>query len=199
MSADGMAPIAYACVFYGAAFLVAAAAVLALQQLSQAADAHAAYRALHRLGAPRRLAAGSLRRQVGVSFAAPFAMACAHCVFGFVLIGALALMAESAGFVPIVAGTVGATAAVFALLLSAYLPRVRARSCAVGACGGWPAPSDGGLVLGGWLVPGGGAGAGRWVDAGRCVNSSTCWFTSAFIAGFIAAGFARSWRQNPAQ
>lgn len=115
MSADGMAPIAYACVFYGAAFLVAAAAVLALQQLSQAADAHAAYRALHRLGAPRRLAAGSLRRQVGVSFAAPFAMACAHCVFGFVLIGALALMAESAGFVPIVAGTVGATAAVFAL------------------------------------------------------------------------------------
>lgn len=113
-SAWALAPLAYACVFYGASFLVAAAAVLALQQLSQAADAAAAYRSLARLGTPPELARGSLRAQVGVAFAAPAAMACVHCAFGFALIGLLALMFSSEGFVVFALGTVALTLVVLA-------------------------------------------------------------------------------------
>ena len=111
-----LAPIAYACVFYGASFLVAAAAVLALQQLSQASDAARAYRALDRLGADRSLVRSSVRAQVGVSFLVPTAMACAHCVFGFALIGVLSIMFASEGFIVFAEGTVLSTLA----LVGAY-------------------------------------------------------------------------------
>lgn len=111
-SAWSLAPIAYACVFYGAAFMVAAAAVLALQQLSQAADAGTAYRALDRLGTDAALVRSSVRAQVGVSFAVPAVMACLHCVFGFALIFVLSLMFASEGFWLFAAATVGLTLAI---------------------------------------------------------------------------------------
>ena len=113
-SAWALAPLAYACVFYGASFLVAAAAVLALQQLSQAADASVAYRALARLGTPPELARRSLDAQVGVAFGAPAAMACLHCLFGFALIGLLSVMFASEGFGGFAAGTVALTLAILA-------------------------------------------------------------------------------------
>lgn len=108
-NAWALAPIAYACVFYGAAFLVSAAAVLALQQLSQAAGGEASFRALSRLGADRALLRASVRAQVGVSFAVPAAMACAHCVFGFALIYILSVVFASEGFGMFAAGTLALT------------------------------------------------------------------------------------------
>ena len=109
-----LAPLAYACVFYGATFLVAAAAVLALQQLSQASDAQAAYRALGRLGVDRCDIYGSIRAQVAASFITPAAMACLHCVFGFALIGLLSIMFASEGFLLFAGATVTLTVAVLA-------------------------------------------------------------------------------------
>ena len=117
-SAWALAPLAYACVFYGAAFMVAAAAVLALQQLSQAADADVAYRTLDRLGADAALVRSSVRAQVGASFAVPAVMACLHCLFGFALIFVLSIMFASEGFVLFAAATVGLT---LAILIAYYL------------------------------------------------------------------------------
>ena len=111
----GLEPIAFACIFYGAAFLVCAAAVLALQQLSQASDSVAAYGALDRLGAERPMVRASIRSQVAISFAVPGVMACVHCVFGFVLIGVLTVLSGSVGYLSFVAGTVFLTAATFAV------------------------------------------------------------------------------------
>ena len=124
--ADGgqaLLPVAYACVFYGAAFLVAAAAVLALQQLSRAVDAGRSYRALAVLGAPGGMVRASVRREVGVCFGVPVALALAHCVFGFVLIGVLGIMFGAEGILAFMCGTLALTLGILALY---YLGTVRA-------------------------------------------------------------------------
>lgn len=110
-----LAPVAYAAIFYGACFLVVAAAVLSLRQLAQSADDRSAYRILDLLGAPRALAARAAAAQIALCFAVPVLMALVHCVFGFTLIGLIMLMMGAAGFAGIVAGTVVATVAVMAL------------------------------------------------------------------------------------
>ena len=121
--ADMLLPIAYACVFYGAAFLIAAAAVLALQQLSRAADDEPAYRALAVLGVPERMRRVSVRVQVGVCFALPAGLALVHCIFGFVLIGMISIMMDAHGFVLFAGGTVIATLGILGLY---YVVTVRA-------------------------------------------------------------------------
>lgn len=113
---QALLPVAYSCVFYGAAFLVAAAAVLALQQLAQASDAARSYRTLAVLGAPGDVRRASVRAQVGASFALPTAIACAHCVFGFVLIGMISFMTGAEGFLALAGGTLATTL----LVLVAY-------------------------------------------------------------------------------
>lgn len=110
--ADMLLPVAYACVFYGASFLVAAAAVLALQQLSQALDAKARYRALAVLGAPPEMMQASMRWQVGICFGVPAALACVHCVFGFTLIGIISIMMEAEGSLAFMVGVLALTGAV---------------------------------------------------------------------------------------
>lgn len=120
-----LSALAYACIFYGASFLVAAAAVLALQQLSQAADAQRSYRILDALGADSPLVRASIRSQVAVSFIAPAAMALVHCLFGFTLIFILSIMFASEGFLVFAGATVAMTLAV----LFAYF-LVTASACA---------------------------------------------------------------------
>ncbi|OUP11153.1 FtsX-like permease family protein [Collinsella sp. An2] len=120
----GLEPIAFACIFYGAAFLVSAAAVLALQQLSQASDTAAAYRTLDVLGVRRGMVRSSILAQVVVSFAVPGALSCVHCIFGFTLIGMLTLMSGAVGFMSFAAGTLAFTAVTFALYYA-----VTARTC----------------------------------------------------------------------
>ena len=66
----------------GFTFLLAAAAVLALQQLSQAADNVPRYQILSRLGVPERMRDRSVLTQVALSFFLPLALAVVHSIVG---------------------------------------------------------------------------------------------------------------------
>lgn len=103
------APVGYIGIFYGMTFLVAAAAVLALQQLAEAADSRIRYRQLDRLGCDRRLMRRSIRAQLGLYFAAPAAFALVHDVFGLLLVGFLAFIVGSSSFVLTAAAVIGVT------------------------------------------------------------------------------------------
>ena len=63
-------------------FLLTAAAVLALQQLSQAADNAPRYRILARLGAPEKMRRRSVFTQVFLAFFLPLALAVVHAAVG---------------------------------------------------------------------------------------------------------------------
>ena len=73
-------------------FLLASAAVLALQQLTQAADNAPRYQLLARLGAPERMRARSVDIQVFLSFFLPLALALVHAAVG--MTAANAVIAE---------------------------------------------------------------------------------------------------------
>ena len=81
-NAAALAPIGYVGIFYGVTFLVAAAAVLALQQLSQAADNQKRYAMLRRLGADDGLIARSASQQVALAFLMPLGLALIHSKIG---------------------------------------------------------------------------------------------------------------------
>ena len=68
--------------YLGFTFLLAAAAVLALQQLSQAADNTGRYAMLRRLGAEEKLVARSAAQQVALAFLLPLALALIHTAVG---------------------------------------------------------------------------------------------------------------------
>lgn len=114
--AENIAPIGYIGIFYGATFLVAAAAVLAIQQLSDAAYARKEYRFLAVIGAPEADMRRSVRTQVALYFAAPCAFAFAHDAFGLALVALLAFAVGSTGFGGTVLAVMGATT----LFMAAY-------------------------------------------------------------------------------
>ena len=68
--------------YLGFTFLLAAAAVLALQQLSQAADNSGRYAILRRLGAEEKLVARSATHQVALAFLLPLGLALVHSAVG---------------------------------------------------------------------------------------------------------------------
>ena len=68
--------------YLGLTFLLAAAAVLALQQLSQAADNAGRYAILRRLGAEEKLVSHSAVEQVALAFLLPLGLALVHTVVG---------------------------------------------------------------------------------------------------------------------
>ena len=68
--------------YLGFTFLLAAAAVLALQQLSQGADNAGRYAVLRRLGAEEKLAARSATQQVALAFLLPLGLAVVHSAVG---------------------------------------------------------------------------------------------------------------------
>lgn len=68
--------------YLGFTFLLAAAAVLALQQLSQGADNTKRYRTLRRLGAEEGMVGRSAVQQVALAFLLPLALALIHSVVG---------------------------------------------------------------------------------------------------------------------
>ena len=72
----------YLGLYLGFTFLLAAAAVLALQQLSQAADNAGRYAVLRRLGAEEKLVARSAGHQVALAFLLPLGLALVHSVVG---------------------------------------------------------------------------------------------------------------------
>lgn len=68
--------------YLGFTFLLAAAAVLALQQLSQGADNTGRYAVLRRLGAEEKQVKRSATQQVALAFLLPLALALVHSVVG---------------------------------------------------------------------------------------------------------------------
>ena len=78
--------------YLGVVFLVASAAVLALQQLSQAADSAGRYQVLSRLGVSEKMRGCSVDIQVFLAFFLPLALALVHAVVG--MTAANAVIAE---------------------------------------------------------------------------------------------------------
>lgn len=76
--------ITYLAIYIGFIFLIATAAILAVQQLSQTTDSLPRYRMLFRLGCDKRMVARSLFAQVGIYFLLPLAIAVCHaaCAIG---------------------------------------------------------------------------------------------------------------------
>ena len=72
--------ISYLALYIGFVFLIATAAVLAIQQLSEASDSLPRYRVLAEIGCDRRMIVRSLRAQVLVYFLVPLAVAVCHTV-----------------------------------------------------------------------------------------------------------------------
>lgn len=114
----------YIILFFGLTFLVAAFAVLALQQLAEAEDEHAACAGLMRLGASGRQLKGALAAQASAYFLAPAILAVVHDMVGFVVARSLleelfCLPSEAVSF-----------PAVLALVLLVYLAYLGAVSWA---------------------------------------------------------------------
>ncbi len=79
--------ITFLALYIGFVMLVATAAVLAIQQLSETADSLGRYRRLSNLGCDMRQILGSLRIQTVVYFCAPLVLAACHTVCAVIIVG----------------------------------------------------------------------------------------------------------------
>ena len=70
--------VAYLAIYLGFVLVIACAAILAIQQLSDASDNAQRYGLLRKLGAPERMIDGALFVQVLVYFLVPLAVAVCH-------------------------------------------------------------------------------------------------------------------------
>lgn len=70
--------ISYMAIYIGFVLVIACAAILAIQQLSNASDSAGSYRTLSELGCSERLIFGSLRAQVAIAFVLPLAVGLSH-------------------------------------------------------------------------------------------------------------------------
>lgn len=114
--------ITYLAVYIGLVLLIATAAILAIQQLSETADSLGRYRRLSTLGCDRRTILRSLKTQTVVYFLAPLALATSHTVCAIaVLSGTLfnELGVDISGSIAFSAGMVCAVYAVY--LVVTYL------------------------------------------------------------------------------
>lgn len=89
--------ISYLALYIGFVFLIATAAILAIQQLSEISDSLARYRVLAEIGCDRRMIFRSLRAQVLVYFLVPLALAVCHtvCAVGVISDAVLAQLGVS--------------------------------------------------------------------------------------------------------
>ncbi|MGI6152453.1 MAG: FtsX-like permease family protein, partial [Christensenellaceae bacterium] len=69
-------------IYMGLIFLIAAAAVLALQQLSEAADSKHRFDLLRQIGTEERMISKALFSQVGIYFLLPLLLALVHSIAG---------------------------------------------------------------------------------------------------------------------
>ena len=72
--------IAYLAIYIGFVLVVACAAILALQQLTNASDNRRRYQLLNKLGAQKHVLNASLAQQIGLVFLAPVVVAVAHTI-----------------------------------------------------------------------------------------------------------------------
>lgn len=114
--------ITYLAVYIGFVLLMATAAILAIQQLSETADSLPRYRRLATLGCSRKAVMRSLRVQTVVYFLAPLLLAACHTACAVAVVGST-LFAEIgvdiSGAVLVAAGTVCAVYAVYLLVTCA--------------------------------------------------------------------------------
>ena len=87
--------VLFVLLYLGVVLLIVAAAILALQQLSEAADNASRYKILAKIGAGRHMIKSSLLRQIAIYFLIPLALAIVHSVVGiYVVVDALRTMGE---------------------------------------------------------------------------------------------------------
>lgn len=84
----GAVPV-YIGMYFGVVFIVAGAAILSLQQLSQASDSRRSYQIIDQIGTSRRMEQGSVTTQNLIYFGLPLLLACVHSVFGIRIIASL--------------------------------------------------------------------------------------------------------------
>ena len=106
----------YIALYIGLVFLIAGAAVLALQQLSEAADNAERYGLLRKLGADERMVNHALLTQVAIYFMLPLALAIVHSAVGIYTVNRVITMA---GHLNVLSNTL-TTAAIFIVVYGAY-------------------------------------------------------------------------------
>lgn len=72
----------YIGLYLGIVFLMASAAILAIQQLSEAEDNKKRYEILGKIGTSSRMMDGAIRRQIGIYFLLPLMLAILHSIVG---------------------------------------------------------------------------------------------------------------------
>lgn len=82
IAAGSTAIISFVGIYLGIIFLLTSSAVLALQQLSEAADNRQRYEILEKIGADEHLINKTLMKQIAIYFMLPLALACVHSVVG---------------------------------------------------------------------------------------------------------------------
>ncbi|HEX2944333.1 MAG TPA: ABC transporter permease [Clostridia bacterium] len=82
VAAGSKAIISFVGIYLGIIFLITSAAVLALQQLSEASDNRKRYNILQKIGADNRLINKALMKQIAIYFLLPLALACIHSIVG---------------------------------------------------------------------------------------------------------------------
>lgn len=114
--------IAFLALYIGFVMLVATAAVLAIQQLSETADSLQRYRRLFDLGCDLRRIFGSLRAQTTVYFCAPLVLAACHTICAVLVISGTLfseLGVDPTGLIGIAAGSIAGIYAAY--LVTTYL------------------------------------------------------------------------------
>ena len=106
----------YLAMYIGFIMVVACAAILAIQQLSDASDNARRYELLAKLGAPQRMISGALFKQVLVCFAFPLVVALAHTLCAMQTVKDLVLVSRTFNLRP----TALSTAAIFLAVYGAY-------------------------------------------------------------------------------
>lgn len=74
--------LSYIAVYLGLVFLIASAAILALQQLSESADNVERYALLRKIGVEEKMIRRSLFTQIAIYFLFPLALAIVHSIVG---------------------------------------------------------------------------------------------------------------------
>ncbi len=81
--------VLYICLYIGFVFLVASAAILALQQLTEASDSVNQYKVLQKIGVSEDMINRSILIQIGIHFILPLSLACVHAVVALQIINRL--------------------------------------------------------------------------------------------------------------
>ena len=108
--------VSYLAMYIGFILVVACAAILAIQQLSDANDNARRYELLAKLGAPQRMISGALFKQVVVCFAFPLVVAIAHTICAMQTVKDLVLVFGNFNL----SATALSTAAIFLAVYGAY-------------------------------------------------------------------------------